>query len=382
MTVQVTGINLSTGAPYTATAAGNGSTDDTTVLQNAINACGLIKLPAATYRTTAKLTFPIIGAGGFVVAGGGIIGSGSGSCTIFADHTDTAIEANSGVTAQGLTHRGYKITRGSSAAAGGTFGLDIGAGTTLGGDTPDKCRLKDLILDGHNTGLRVSSTGWCRMVDITAINNDLDGISLVAQWQTRNINSNNNGRYGFYMAGVLAGGNSMGNYRGLSASGNGSHGLYATGAAIGIRLIDCTFSSNGGHGALFDNVNNGFTNQLTNCVANSNTGGIGFYFSANTSQNSLWGCSASGQTYGAYSDALSIAINGGTWNGNSAYGILIATGKASINGVTASGNLNGVGASAAVTNISVTFTNASGSTTPFDLAAASGVYRNSNNPAP
>lgn len=381
MTVNVTGINLSTGAPYSAAAAGNGSTDDTAVLQAAITACGQIHLPAATYRTTATLTFPTTPAGSFVVAGAGIIGSGSGSCTIFADHTATAVQANSGVTAQCLVHRGYKITRGSSAAAGGTFGLDIGAGTALGFDTPDKVRLHDLILDGHNTGLRVSTTGWARMTDITSINNDLDGMFLVAQWQTRNINSNNNGRYGYRITNAIAK-NSMGNYRGLSASGNGSHGLFADGTAIGIRLIDCNFSSNGGHGALFDNVNNGFINQLTNCVANSNTGGIGFYFSANTYHNSLWGCSASGQTYGAYSDAPSISINGGTWNSNSAYGILIATGKASINGLTASGNLNGVGASAAVTNISVTFTNASGSTTPFDLAAASGVYRNSNNPAP
>ena len=44
----ITGIDLSTGAPYSALAWGDGTNDDTVVIQAALNACGLIKVPAGT----------------------------------------------------------------------------------------------------------------------------------------------------------------------------------------------------------------------------------------------------------------------------------------------------------------------------------------------
>lgn len=58
-------------------AAGDGSTDDTTAIQNCITAAGLVKgtviFPAGTYRTTSKLTIPVdtslwgVGAGGSII---------------------------------------------------------------------------------------------------------------------------------------------------------------------------------------------------------------------------------------------------------------------------------------------------------------------------
>lgn len=386
MTVNVTGINLSTGAPYSAAAAGNGSTDDTAVLQAAITACGLIKLPAGTYRTTATLTFPL--SSGNVVAGSGILGAGSGSTTIFADHTATAIQANSGVTGQCLNHRGYTLTRGGTPAAN-TFGLDMGLGSTPGNDTPDKCRLDDLILDGHYTGLRASTTGWSRMTNIISRNNLLDGVYLATQWQTKNIQSTGNGRYGFYFTNAVAAGNSVGNYRSLTASGNASHGFYATGKVFALRLIACVSNNNGGDGFYIDTSNSGVVNSFTSCSASGNSGLIGWYFGVESGHNSLWQCSGIGSTYGLYSDANSahglggsLSVNGGSWNNNSGYGILVAIGKATIYGATASGNGTGIGAGASVTDITVAYCDASGSTTPFDLASASGLTRYNNNPSP
>jgi hypothetical protein len=43
----IAGIELSTGAPYSVEAGGDGERDDTSVLQTALNACGLIKVPSA-----------------------------------------------------------------------------------------------------------------------------------------------------------------------------------------------------------------------------------------------------------------------------------------------------------------------------------------------
>jgi len=385
MTVQVTGINKSTGAPYSATAAGNGTTDDTTVLQTAINTCGLIKLPAGTYRITSTLTFPTysFGGGTFVVAGGGIIGAGSGSTTIKADFTNgTAIQANSSVTGHCLTHRGYKVTRVGTPTAN-SYGLDIGSGTTLGVNSPDKVRLDDLILDGHYHGLRCSSTGWSRVTDVISQNNLQDGIHLVAQWQTKNVQALNNGNFGFYIVGVLSpNGNSMGNYRGLTATGNGSHGAYIGGLALTVRMIDCHFNSNSGDGVYCDNTNNGVVNAFTNCTANSNAGGIGWYFGTASGHNMMWGCQGDGQNYGVYAECVSTSIINGHFNNNTTAGIDITTGKSTVYGPTLSGNGTGLIAAAAVTNITVAFTDASGSTTPFNVASAGGVVRTSNNPAP
>ena len=132
MTVTVTGINYSTGAPYSANAAGDGVGDDTSVLQTALNTCGLINLPAGTFRITSTLSIPVL-------TGSGIVGAGSGSTTIKADFTNgTAVRIGtlSASSSDHSTIRGFKITRVGTASTD-SYGLDVSRGSVLGSESAD-----------------------------------------------------------------------------------------------------------------------------------------------------------------------------------------------------------------------------------------------------
>src|SRR5262249_48093628 len=57
----ITGIDLSTGQPFSANAFGDDSHDDWNTIQTAINTCGLINVPSGIYRLSRGLTFPSSG---------------------------------------------------------------------------------------------------------------------------------------------------------------------------------------------------------------------------------------------------------------------------------------------------------------------------------
>ena len=69
---QITGTALSTGAPYTALAWGDGEHDDQPILQAAWDACGLISVPAGNYRIDSPLMGPFVDNAGIIGVGAGL----------------------------------------------------------------------------------------------------------------------------------------------------------------------------------------------------------------------------------------------------------------------------------------------------------------------
>lgn len=122
----ITGIDLSTGAPYSALAWGDGTNDDTAVIQAALKACGLIKVPAGTYKLTSTLSIPPID-------GAGIVGDGAAIKNVQASTTGTVFVANfaSGdiiTCPQHLTHptfRGFVLDRSVTPTSGIGLNLSI-----------------------------------------------------------------------------------------------------------------------------------------------------------------------------------------------------------------------------------------------------------------
>ena len=233
---------MSTGAPYTALAWGDGEHDDQPILQAAWDACGLISVPAGNYRIDNPLMGPF-------VDNAGIIGVGAGLKALFDarrcrhDHhrqlcVRRAIQSHASI--QHPLFRGLVITRRPAAVSG--FGLNLNT-------ICDFALLSDLWITGHVVGLNLSTTGYSKAEFIRSEGNASNGINIVGQWQLDRIFSVKNGAAGFAVEAVLAGGNSLGQWKGLSTFANGGYGIAffgSTGAPTPcIRLSDSFFGGDG-----------------------------------------------------------------------------------------------------------------------------------------
>lgn len=367
----ITGINLSTGAPYSANAYGDGTHDDKSVLQTALNTCGLIKVPAGTYILSGTLTIPSID-------GAGIIGDGAGLLSEQSSSGGTVFKASF---ARGdiihcpthLTHatfRGFVLDRSVTATSGSGLNTSISS---------DGAVIDDVWSLHSYVGFTFSTCGYGVISNCRASSNVSHGFSIVGQWQTSKCYSNSNGGCGFYVAGQLSpNGNSLGQYTGLSTYANSSHGIYFDGSSLAvhdIRLSDSFFGGDGGHGVYDDSYSSG-PNTYTNVFVESEADG--FHITANTNAVQFVNCTATGNTQnGLKSWSPVTLVSGGTFSGHSAtnsYGVWFVQGKGSIIGANITGNWRGVGGSVGVTAMTCLGNRCSGNASmDFDTSAASNV---------
>jgi hypothetical protein len=346
----ITGVDLGNGAPYSALAWGDGTHDDQPVLQAAWSACGLIRVPAGNYLIDSPLVGPNVDNAGIIGHGAGLKVSSSSACagTIISANFAAGDAIQSHASIQHPTFQGLVITRVPPAVAG--FGLNLNT-------ICDFALLSDLWITKHAVGLNLSTTGYSKAEFIRSEANTNNGVNIVGQWQLDRIFSVNNGGVGFAVQAVLPGGNSLGQWKGLSTFGNGSYGIAFFGSAsaptLCVRLSDSFFGGDGNHEVYVDSYSTGgqsvFTNVFVEAARSS-----GFVFTENAGYLSLINCTASRNSeHGLISSAPFISVQGGGFYGHaSGCGILVLAGKASICGVQCSGNNIGLKAGSACTDLS------------------------------
>jgi hypothetical protein len=368
----VTGIELGTGAPYVALAWGDGVHDDQPVLQSAWDACGLIKVPAGNYRIDAPLIGPYIDNAGIIGDGAGLKSPSSdttaGTLITASFASGDAVQSHASI--QHPIFQGLVITRLPTAVYG--FGLNLNT-------ICDFATLSDLWITGHMIGLNLSTTGYSKAEFIRSEGNADNGINIVGQWQLDRIFSVNNGAAGFAVQAALSGGNSLGQWKGLSTFGNGSYGIgfFGTSSAptFCIRLSDSFFGGDGSHEVYVDSYSTGGQSVFTNVFVEA-ADGSGFVFTENAGYVSLINCAASrDNANGLVTSAPFISVQGGGFYGHaSGCGILILAGKASISGVQCSGNSVGLKICDSCTNVSYVGNYLSDNEIPAEVSAATGVH--------
>ena len=266
------------------------------------------------------------------------------------------------------------ITRVPPAIAG--FGLNLNT-------ICDFALLSDLWITRHAVGLNLSTTGYSKAEFIRSEANTNNGVNIVGQWQLDRIFSVNNGAVGFAVQAVLAGGNSLGQWKGLSTFGNGSYGIAFFGSAdaptLCVRLSDSFFGGDGNHEVYVDSYSTGgqsvFTNVFVEAARSS-----GFVFTENAGYVSLINCTASrDKEHGLISSAPFISVQGGGFYGHAfGCGILVLAGKASICGVQCSGNNIGLKAGSACTDLSYVGNYLSDNENPAEVSEATHVQASAN----
>lgn len=372
----ITGINLRTDAPYSVLAWGDGTHDDQPVLQTAWNACGLIKIPSGTYRIDNPLIGPNVDNAGIIGDGAGLKAPSnpSGAGTIITANFEAGDAILSHASIQHPTFQGLVITRGPAAVEG--FGLNLNS-------ICDFALLSDLWISRHTIGLNLSTTGYSKAEFIRSEFNTNNGVNIVGQWQLDRIFSAKNGATGFAVQAVLPGGNSLGQWKGLSSFGNGSYGIAFFGSTAAptlcVRLSDSFFGGDGDHEVYVDSYSTGGQSVFTNVFVEA-ANGNGFVFTENAGYVSLINCTASRDSaHGLVSSAPFINIQGGGFYGHaSGCGILVLAGKASVSGVQCSGNSVGLKAGAGCTNLSYVGNYLSDNEAPIDLGEANGVQASAN----
>ena len=262
--------------------------------------------------------------------------------------------------------QGLVITRRPAAASG--FGLNLNS-------ICDFALLSDLWITRHSTGLNLSTTGYSKAEFIRSEFNANNGVNIVGQWQLDRIFSAKNGAAGFAVQAVLPGGNSLGQWRGLSTFGNGSYGIGFFGSTDAptpcIRLSDSFFGGDGSHEIYVDSYSAGGQSVFTNVFVEA-ANGNGLMFTENAGYISLINCTASHDSaHGLVSSAPFINIQGGGFYGHAdGCGILVLAGKASVSGVQCSGNAIGLKAGTGCTNLTYVGNYLSNNKIPADISEA------------
>lgn len=346
----VTGFALSSGAPYSVMAWGDGEHDDQPILEQAWNACGLIRLAPGNYRIDRPLVGPNVDNAGIIGAGAGAKFTTTSTCagTIIVANFTSGDAIVSHCAIQHPTFRGLVITRSRVASSG--FGLNLN-------NSCDFAYLSDLWLTRHGVGLNLNTTGYSKAEFIRSESNRENGINVVGQWQLDRVFSANNGGAGFSVQAVLPGGNSLGQWKGLSTFGNGSHGIAFFGSAEYplpcIRLSDSFFGGDGNHEVYVNSYSIGGQSLFTNIFVEA-ANGSGFEFTENAGYVSLLNCVASrNRFHGLVSSAPFINVQGGGFYGHAfGCGIVLLLGKGCLSAVQCSENSIGVRTAVGCTHLS------------------------------
>lgn len=359
----ITGITIAGGVPYSANAWGDGSNDDTAVLQAALTACGLINIPSGTYRTTSTLTIP-------ANAGSGMLGTTPGffespytaatnaGVTILGDFVTGHIIANSCANPQ-IKNMELRRAAGRTASAG-SCGLDTGASFVNGA-------LEDLTSWHNNIGfyLRCSGTGTAEGI-VSESSGDV-GILLEGTWNVGQSLSEMNGGHGWQLQGTA----DSGNLDGMSETGSGGNGLYIIGMP-NLRLTNGFFGGDGSYGVLIANTNSaGKNNQITHCYCEL-VPQAAWFLGANTRENFLTNVVGEADDAGVISSAAALTIQNGWFTGKnpSAYAVLVSAGANSVIGILGQSSDFGVGATNAATSMLTVGNYLSLCATPLDINCA------------
>lgn len=329
----------------------DGSADDTTAIQLALNTGKAITLPNATCKITGTLTISVNGTS--------FVGQGQASSILTSTSTTLPmITISSAVTH--VTVANMFLTRSVTATSGAT-------GILFGGNT-EVTRLSNLWIEKQYNGVELSTTNYSRAEHIVLNQNQNDGLRLVntagsgtCQWILDDILSQQNVLRGFLIASI-AGPSQMtlGGWTRLSTFANTSSGLLASAAVgvpiNGIRLSNSFFGQDGDDEISLDTrgglhvISNTFeelagtrTTGPTFATAASNVGS-GINLSANNTDVEILNNRSDGNSAkGLVSSATNLGVIGGEYTRNGAggatAGISIATaGTIRIVGVRATGS--------------------------------------------
>ena len=311
----ITGINFSTGAPYSANAFGDDATDDYSVIQTALNSCGLIHVPSGTYRLSQGLSIPSID-------GAGIIGDGGGVINLNTSYSGTTFKAtfttgNILTVPQGITHatlKGFCLDRTSTATSG--YGLATNASNS------DSILIDDVFSLHSVTGFFLGTVGFARISNCTAQSNSGHGFEITGQWSTSKCFAQSNGSYGFYVHGTNVNGSSVGQFNGLSTHNNTSGGLWLDGSTNPVHAVRVSDSFFGGDGGpeIYDDSHSNEPNTYTNVYCEISRSNLIWILSPVSA--SLVNCHAQNSSGGVGLYAQKpVFIHGGTYNGNHSWGI-------------------------------------------------------------
>ena len=362
----ITGTNLVGGTPYSANAWGDGTHDDTTVLQAALTACGLINIPSGTYRTTSTLTIPANSGSGMIGDAVGYVTTGAANnvgVTIYADFTGSnAINNN----CANPTIKRMEVYRHGTAAAG-VYGVDMGAANVNG-------VIEDVMSWGHNKGFYLRASGAAVCEGCHAESNASDGFVIEGPWALSQTMSQDSGGRGY----VLQGTTDSGDLDGLSEFQSAGNSMDIT-TMKNVRLTNSFFggSTTGtAYGITCTNTNAaGKNNQFTHCYAE----GIpqyAMFFGANTRENFLTNTVAGANAGGILNSSAALTVQGGWCTGanTNAYNVLVTAGTVLIAGMfgsSAVGNPNyGIGATVAATFLTAIGNYISLNSTPTDINCA------------
>lgn len=331
----ITGTNLVGGTPYSANAWGDGSHDDTSVLQAALTACGLIHVPSGTYRITSTLTVPS-------ASGGGISGDGVGfglngaaanaGTTFYADFTGTAI-TNS---CANPLFENFEILRNGTPTSG-TYGLDMGSANVNG-------IVRDVMSWGNYFGFFLRGSGTSTAEGLWAQSNLSAGFVLDGTWNMSQTLAQSNGGHGYLLQGSI----DCGDLDGLSTFDNAGYGVYVS-AMPNVRLTNSFLGGDGtggtGYGVYLGNTNSvGKSNQLTHCYVEAEPNAA-YYAGANTRENYFTNCVGSAAQQGLLNDSAAVTVQSGWYTGGASdFCTLMQDGACVIVGIFASLGLYGVGA--------------------------------------
>jgi len=311
----ITGINLSTGAPYSANAWGDGSTDDYNTIQTALNTCGLIHVPSGTYVLSQGLSIPSIDGAGIIGDGGGVINLN----TSYAGTTFKAsfVSGNIITLPQGITHatlKGFALDRSVSVTSG--YGLATNTSNS------DDILIDDVWSQKSVTGFYLGTVGYARISNCRAQSNTGHGFEITGQWQTSKLFAQSNGSYGFYVHGTSTAGSSVGQFQGLSTHNNSAGGLWLDGSTNPVHAVRVSDSFFGGDGGpeIYDDSHSNEPNTYANVYCEISRSNLIWILSPVSA--SLVNCHAqeSSGGVGLYAQKP-VFIHGGTYNGNHSWGI-------------------------------------------------------------
>jgi hypothetical protein len=299
-------------------AVGDGVTDDTTAIQNALNTGKRVKLLAKTYKIT---TLNMNVAGMQLVGQGGQFGYSKTTLTSSSTSATMIIASVSYLVIQGI-----RLTR--TATAGGTaYGINF---TTVSNFSV----LDDLYIDNQYVGLALGSASFAFAQNIYCGNNLNDGLQLVntgqnLQWQLFNISSQGNAGRGILVVNNAGSSASLGQWSKLSTFSNSGLGLAVIGtsgasAINGIRCSDSFFGEDGNSEIYLDTYGglHTFTNVYVEGAGVSPTGPT----HSTPASNTGWGLQVTANNTG-------FKFNGGNINTSSSGGATIAA--TTINEITA-----------------------------------------------
>ena len=301
-------------------AKGDGTTNDATALQNAVNAITTTLLaPPATYAYSSTLSltnnnFRLLGSGRANTVFKFTGSTSSAAITVSNSLSNVFLE-------------GFTVDRTGTAVSGGD-------GISWTGSC-SHASIKDISVIHQHHGFSLGVTDFSLIEDCFSGLNQGDGFHWenggtagAFQWQLDTLLSYNNGNNGyFYFATGSAGSVSMGTAININSYANSGHGYSVSGASgapvSGIRVYDSFFGQDGASEFSVDSYGNehlvsncfvelagtGLTGPLGSTAA-SNVGS-GFVFTANNGPVSIiGGCADGNSQYGLITGAATMDVTG------------------------------------------------------------------------